>query len=303
MSGRRQRLVIAAVMTAVLAVALILWRSSREPVYQGKPLSYWSEQARHGDRPTALEAVRAGGPNAASFFLHELRRQNSVSVRLRRQIWPFLPKVVKPWIPEPPLKDQFLFVWTGRLLAVAGSEPHVLKGLNDVDPDVRLAATWAVQRLGSTRGSELVANRVASLLADPVPEVRVSAALALGTISSNRLEIVPVLMEGLTNQGLRQPVAANLRQSAPHVLSRLGTNVQTAAPELRNLLGRPVSVGRAPVSVALSRTAPETNAAVYRLVSQLQRVLRNPRSEDPWTCDAILNALAELGPGATAATT
>lgn len=140
-------------------------------------------------------------------------------------------------IARPPARDDFLFFWTSELLAISGSEATLLKALNDSNADVRLAAVWALKRMASSHRSN-IADRVEVLLKDRVAEVRVSAALTLGTIATNRVEIVPVLVDGLKDPSLREAVRENVKFGAPSVLARLGTNAQAAVPELRTRLRR-----------------------------------------------------------------
>ena len=301
----RQPAVILLSLVGLGAIAVIVTSvlRPREPVYQGQPLSYWSKQARlpDGDRQTALQAVRAAGPSAAPFLLRELRRQDSTIQRLRRQIWPLLPGPLQKHVTQPPARDDFLFFGTAELLSISGSEAHIFNALRDSNTDVRLAAVWALKRIGAAHRTEGVADRIAPLLSDRAAEVRVSAALTLGAITSNRVEIVPVLIEGLNDSSLRQSVAGNVKFGAPYALARLGPNAQAAIPEMRKLLDHPVAGARVPAAIALWRIAGDTDA-VTLLVQELEIAARNKRPEDPWICSTVLSAFAEIGSAAKAAT-
>jgi HEAT repeat protein len=69
----RRRLLLVGLAFAILLVTAFLIGHREEPVYQGKPLSYWvtrlGSDELHGARKDAVEAIRAIGPKAVPYLL------------------------------------------------------------------------------------------------------------------------------------------------------------------------------------------------------------------------------------------
>src|SRR6266566_3465443 len=76
---------------AILLAAAFLIGHREEPVYQGKPLSYWVTRLRsdgyHGAPKDAVAAIRAIGPRAAPFLLEWMPHRQP-----RLPAW-----VARPW--------------------------------------------------------------------------------------------------------------------------------------------------------------------------------------------------------------
>ena len=283
---------------AVLATLLL---RPHEPVYQGKPLSDWFQQSRtlEPNRHEGFRAIRAIGPKSVPFLLSELRKQNSLFQRAYRAAWPVLPAAVQKRIPQPRPRDDCLSLWISELLSASASDPQLVTALTDSDTDVRLAAIWALMHTPSSRHT-MVVQPIAELLKDAQADVRVSAALTLGQIASNRVEIVPVLIEGLQGRGLRSCVVENIKFITPDVLGRLGSKAQAAVPELRKLLKHPEVSARVTAAIALWQIERDTNSVLV-LTAELETVSKRGNPADLWAYDKALKALAEFGPISEAA--
>jgi hypothetical protein len=85
---------------AVLATSLTLLRPS-EPVYQGKPVTYWFERLTLPGVEPAQPALREIGPKAVPFLLREVDDQNALSRRIHRAIWWSTPGVLRRILPKP----------------------------------------------------------------------------------------------------------------------------------------------------------------------------------------------------------
>src|SRR2546422_11683113 len=96
MKSRWRIFLIAAAAATGLVLALALW-FPKEPVYQGKPVSFWIEELARTqpvriwetDRP-AKEALRTLGTNAVP-YLAKAMRSRSLFGETYGQLWPRLP--------------------------------------------------------------------------------------------------------------------------------------------------------------------------------------------------------------------
>ncbi len=168
----------------VAAVAGLLWwppREPREPVYDGKPLTYWldgttsptnipllvpssmASRQWYPSYPTPMHAgpgarwidqVRRDGSNAVPFLIRALRQDTSLGAATYREwLWPRLPLLLRQHLPSPsrsmnrPRTAAFLLSGMGKDAKPA--VPALIRELKkNSDDSVRIEAVWALWQLG-----------------------------------------------------------------------------------------------------------------------------------------------------------
>jgi HEAT repeat protein len=291
-------IILAVIVGAILVAALV---PSREPQYEGKPLSYWVDQLwtqpeRHTECNKAIQTI---GPQAVPFLIQQARRQDSPYERLSRFTWAKLPAVLQRRIPQPAPVSYDLHRKIGFVLGLIGQPalPQLVPALKDHNDGVRLVAVEAMGSIAPK--SDTVVRLVAKLLNDSNALTRVNAALALGVMKPNSVLAVPDLIRALRDSdvGPQPRMTVAVRANAARVLGEIGPEARGATPELRKLLNTGDSYTRQQAAVALWRIDHATNVVAV-LVAELQ-------SDDvfPDRRRAILSALGEMGPAAKAAST
>ena len=97
--------------------------------------------------------------------------------------------------------------------------PQIKQALLDADPDVRIAATWALVDYEETRAL----GQAAEMLRDPVPRVRASVARALGTAGS------AASLDALKNSVTDENEVTVVKRAA---IEGLGTSTENAAVDI-----------------------------------------------------------------------
>jgi len=233
--------VLAVVVLAVVAGGmgwLSLSFGPRDPVYKGKPLSYWLEgydspgaanyPPNHPNAPTyqeASEAVRALGTNAIPTLLRQLRRRDSKAKEafmnlLRRQHF------IKV---SPPSTTQYI-------------EP--LDGFQDVG----VGASNAVPQL------------VALFERDPSPVPQMSIPAILGDIGPAAEAAVPAMLRGMRHTN------AVVRNNAIYALRSIKAEPKLVVPELIKSLKDPDILVRAQAIRALQGFRTDAGTAVPALL-------------------------------------
>jgi len=183
-------------------------------------------------------------------------------------------------------------------------------------PPVRMAAAWALERLGA--GAEAALSRLLeSLRADPEPGVRAAVARSLGALEPAGAAAVPSLFGALgdPHEAVRHAAAQALSgvalsdediprleqalqngdvyvsASAAWRLGNLGERAGATVPALVRVLERPGT--HVVAFAALARIGPAAEAAVPALISELS----SPDGGRRWRA---AKGLGRIGPGAHA---
>ena len=199
-------------------------------------------------------------------------------------------------------------------LSVAGTAA-LADGLGAPEASVRMAAAWALERLGPGARSADPAL-LEGLRGDPEPGVRAAAARALGALEPAGAPVVPVLLEALDDpheavrhaaaRALSDPrlsdadiprLARALQSDDPYVvgfaawrLGNLGERARPAVPALVETLDQPGV--HAVTFAALARIGPGAADAVPALVEELS----SPDGGRRWRA---AKGLGRIGPGAS----
>ncbi len=253
----------------VLLVALAGWEifcalPPREPVYEGKPLSYWLKgydpiEGSEPGRQQTDEAVRQIGTNAIPLLLRMLREQDS-PLKLKLLALARRQHVVKINYVEASRRNiqaELTFEQLGP--TAAGAVPELIKiceieldqppGQNSIFRERIL-----IEALGSIgpRARTAVPLIVKALEFDSYP---VHPIAALGEIHAKPEIAVPALMKCL-----KKSVDSSLRLEAAVELGRFGKDAKPAVPMLIELWKETDPALKTAAADALKQIDPETAA-------------------------------------------
>jgi hypothetical protein len=249
-----------------LAVLLVIlaggstWQGlrEREPVYQGKRLSFWLESVYKAvgnqdgvDR--AEQAIRHIGTNALPALIEGLHARYTP-----------LKQTMVEWVQKQKLVHfSFKSAYQRRFEAILGYEalgplasaqvPSLMDTLtNDPSPDVRQDAAQALAAIGPE--ARLAASALFHAAKDTNNGVRNRAFIALGRIRPDPHLTVPVLVAGLDDPN---PTA---RGNAAIALGRYGPEARQAIPALIRMLSDPHQHVRDLATNSLKQIDPEAAA-------------------------------------------
>lgn len=227
------------IFAAALIASLALWAAfrPREPVYQGKPVSFWFKKYVFSFSPAreeALETIAEIGPDAVPYLARMLRKNDSALARAYRSLRPKLPTSAQRWLPQP-IEPKRLRADAARCLGRVGlsfTTPvgPLLKAAQYPDPEMRTEALDALLQIGP-RTDEIVAA-FASALEDRHTTVRDAALLGLWGVSNTLADksglklAIPALVAAL-----KDPIWQN-RMLAVRTLMNLGAEAKAAVPSL-----------------------------------------------------------------------
>ncbi|EEF57880.1 HEAT repeat domain-containing protein [Pedosphaera parvula] len=221
-----------------LAVALLAlggitwaWVRSREPVYQGKRLSYWLEQYEKGFKPgtpppLAEEAIRHIGTNALPVLFKMITARDSQAKKLAMH-------------------------WSAR--------QKVIKFHFETDSAMRRQALVGYSALGYTAEPQ-VPQLCLLLTNDSLPEVRMNAATVLGLIGGEARLAAPALLVTAKDTNFE------VRNNSLWALSRIYGNPDLVIPGLIEALDDPYALARQNAAIALGRYGPLATNAVPALL-------------------------------------
>ena len=253
----------------IFAAEPLLAPTSSEPVYKGKPISYWvaalepsqsvSAEAKQAE---AEEAIHTLGPDAIPSILRYrgATRQQRLDV-IRHAC---------------------------NILAPEG-DVKLLDACNDADASVRETALEVLPK--TTMPAAM--DDMMKLLTDPARPVRNAAVLALLRLAPDREETVSALVEALheKDSGTNTDGAQFSREDAALALAKLGPKAKAAIPELTSLLEDPNDRTRESAAVALWKI--ERNPIAIATLAECLEMAR-----DYQTCLRVMKTLAEIGPAA-----
>ena len=266
--GKRARVMLAVV--AVLAVALvgvIVWQAwpPNEPVYQGKPLSFWMKPKWMGSPgrsgmpvlkgDNADAAVRQAGTNAIPTLLRLLRARDSA---LKIKLMALAQK-------QHVIKIEFIPAegWNGAAVAgfsVLGTNgqnavPELIDIANqNISHESQLDALFALGNIGPPAKAAIPSLLCFVTNADS--DVRDIAMFALGRTHAEADRVVPVLINALSDP------ESGIRDRAAFELGRFGPEAKAAVPALVEYLNSAAEMYRPSATNALIKIDPEAAVKV-----------------------------------------
>jgi len=288
----------------------------KEPVAEGKTISFWLDQLTNQNQH-AEAAIATIGPQAIPFLLWKARHREQLRDNLYRNTWLRLPRFLKTRLPLPKVEDEDLNRRIALALARLGpaAAPMLIASLDDRNANVRQVAVWATT---GTPPAEAAVSHFVKLLKDPQSEVRFRTVVAIDQMRTGRLETIPALIEALKDNSIgshQGGTSTPICEVAARVLGEIGPKAQAAVPGLIELLKSPSNSTRREAAVALAQITRDPDVmvsvilelekapdAVVRLAHELDDAARNRNSGDPRTCQTILNAFGKMGRAARPAT-
>jgi HEAT repeat protein len=278
------------------ALLLLLWvamrRSAQEPVYAGKPLSYWAEHASATEFAQSYRAIRAIGSEGVPWLLGRVRFLHGMRQRIYAAVWPNLPLHLRRRL-APPLNVSAVEEKVTFALSLLESNgvPSLVTAFRDRKSSVRKVAVSAIGRMLLT--DQVVAQSVpelSKLLADPDESVRLAVVSTFGQMGARAKAAVPALIQVVSEPKpeVNQGSGRWFRVSAVRFLGLLGPEAKGAVPELRKLLAAPDRDLRRQAAIALWRIDHDTNMVAV-LTSELEEGGLTTHPD-------VLAALGEMGP-------
>jgi hypothetical protein len=237
----RKRGIFLIVMAVLLVVGAVVWLAPRnppEPVYDGRPLSYWLQgmsfagaSTNHPNYVEALDAMSAAGTNGTPTLLRLLRAKDSplklkfFSLLQRQHIFkvhfvpadvlnfeavmalerePFfkstLPDLIEIYDENISPASQRAILDMVMLLGPDAKDatPALLRGLTNRDYFVRNGAVNALRMVHAD--PKLAVPELIKSLQDPFPANRMDAAYALGSYRTNASAAVVPLLQMLNDK-------------------------------------------------------------------------------------------------------
>ncbi len=252
---------------ALLALLAGMWLYSPapEPVYQGKPLSYWlAGLAAKGDyngRSEEAAAVRAIGTNAIPTLLRMLHARDS-SLKIKFLTWSSkYPTLRGHFTDATTINARAYYGFSALRTDGAGAVPQLIKMLNENVSDYSKAlAAGSLACIGPPSRPAIPAL-LQAVRGSTNEGVHNSVFRALGRIHEYPNEVVPVLV-----QGLRDPFPLN-HEMAAVALGNFEGKAKSAIPALVAALNDPALQASDPqlfnnvhiqVEGAIRRIDPET---------------------------------------------
>lgn len=225
---RHRAIIVSAGFLLVIGITLVALRP-REPVYQGKPVSFWFKKYVFSFSPAreeALETIAEIGSDAVPYLARMLKKKDSPIARAYRALRPKLPLTASQFLPqpiEPERRRADALACLGRL---SRSFNTALEPLIEVlnDPETRIPA---IQTLPDIRSFGPLSERIAAALAaaaqNPSPSVRQAAIKAIfWVLRSPDLELdlrsaIPALMKAVddSDREIWIDAAVALREMGP----------------------------------------------------------------------------------------
>jgi HEAT repeat protein len=241
----------------ITGVVLFFLRPTREPVYQGKPLSVWlkgydlvkSNNATIVDVAVWRETdkiVQQAGTNAIPTLLRLLREEDSKKhnidvngqeasmgfVALRATAKPAIPSLMGIYERNPAARVDVLYCLSCIGPAAEEAVPWLLQKLPDTDSRVRSRAISALGEIHAQ--SDRVVPVLINYLSDSNSMVRVDAALALSSYKADAKPAVPALIDLLNDKdkGVKNSAAFALKRIDPEAAAKAGLKPTSQSPPI-----------------------------------------------------------------------
>ena len=288
----RRRILLLLALVAVVAVLVLFWpRGPKEPVYQGKRLTEWIQQAQWPTRrfPTqpereradaARQAIKAIGTNALPYLVSEFVRPES---KWRTSFNRWASK-------HPSIRFRFADFDT-RVLAAAN-------GLGILGRDAAPALPTLAEYLGDSRMGFTAAMAMGKAEDLAIPYFLKAIASGDSLAAENAGKVIANLMQMRDTEpaipGLIQMLQhtnESTRRVAAWTLGGLRSQTEAMVPALTTALSDPVAIVQFHAAHALARKGKHSLPAVPTL-------LRLMTNSDPQLALAASNAVAQIDPAA-----
>ena len=293
---RKPRLLIAVIVLGTIGVGLIVNdRLHREPVFQGRKVSYWVNQLnnRQDDvvREKAFEAIRELGPRAIPYLTTGPRpedtRLKSARESLYRIVKPYVSSEIRKKLPFRP--PGTITVGSGAALALGkmgpkarSAVPTLLKWLDDPDSAICNSAFIALLQIGADDDKiiTILLEKLKAASGFTRTMLLINPAGHYDEINPQAVAAIPLLIYGF------QSGDPYVRGRAASALGKFGTAAEKLKPELEIALGDPSLEVRTGAAIGL-----------WRFDGRLEPTLKilNEALQSKSTRGEAVAALAEIG--------
>jgi hypothetical protein len=299
--GRKPlRLLLIALTLLMVAAGLLLSLSRKlpdEPVYEGKPLGYWTARLYNStNRAASLKALRSIAPSAADYFFEVVRRTpDDTLLRSGYRSW-YLRRSpnIQHHLPVPPLDHTAeLRRVAGYLQAIANeASTSILKACSDPDRDVRFVAVQVVPYIRPV--AEEAVTCLGPLLVDPDAAVRGEAAVGLLRLrTDNKLRALPWIEQALKQSDDATPPA--FLTILCGLLEEIGPASADLAPMVSPLMNSDSVTLRTQAALTLWKISGNSDGVSYLI----DRLKQTPPLDVAFR--HLLSRLAAMGPAAAPA--
>jgi HEAT repeat protein len=267
--GKGRFVIQSALMAAALAGFAWLVLRPHEPMYHGKPLSYWLQDAYQrgayqieASNTTAEKAIHELGANSVPYLIRLASTRYDSAPRRLLEAFAREPNLATLHLPRQEYKLQ-MSIWGFRLLGPQAKDavPALIRLLTDKDGWTRMDAAACLARIGPEAESAvpalLAGLQATNINRQAYQNLRYWSLFALGEMGSRARSAVPQL-ETMTNdvaarlalikirQQPRQPFLEQLKDmSDPEtwrqtawLVGSLGTNAEPAIPLLLDVVAQ-----------------------------------------------------------------
>jgi len=245
----RKRVRIALAVLFVAVVSGIVWQvlQPREPVYQGKPLSFW---LIYGKPQESEDAVRQAGTNAIPTLLRMLRAKDS-ALKVKLMDLTSRQHIIKIHFTQALVLNIEAVHGFAALGAKAQSAvPAVIEILNQDGSSYH--SMYALSTIGPAAKEAIPA--LLKRLDDPTTEYEYAVFSTLRGIGAKSDEVVPVLIRQLASTNVAKQGRALAR------LSQFGSDAKSAVPKVLGFLDSPQLSLRWEATNCLKTIDPEAAA-------------------------------------------
>jgi HEAT repeat protein len=245
------------------ALAGLIWltfRGPSEPMYEGKPLSFWlegyiSNVRTETSQQQADHAMAAIGTNAIPTLLKMIRAEDSWKKRELME-WERVQSIFHFHF-HADREEHFMAFYGFKALGPIGKSavPELSKLLGDNRWDVRAYAAASLGEIGPA--SKPAIPQLLQLLNERFSPERYDAAISLGKIHAQPDIVVPALIMGLSGEGYE------IRMESIRAISEFGSDAKSAIPNLVPFLNDTDSSRRSAATNAIKLIDPENAAKIF----------------------------------------
>ncbi|MDB6125248.1 MAG: domain containing protein [Pedosphaera sp.] len=272
---KRFRILVVISIVAVLSVLAGLIIRSHEPVFHGKPESYWFTNITYNAASDEIKQWESFGPEGIRFLIRGLNKGNNPLERAYFNTWPKLPSFLRNQLPQP-VDATSIRMQSVDMLGRLKSDPkivvpalvHALKiEKRDSVRMIEIAFFEADILHGMEKERHELLPIFIGAMQSSSSGMRNNAALALRLYPDHADVVAPVLVKGLSDSdpGVCLVSAKSLNQIDPQALVKAG-----GVTTLANLLKSPDDQIAMRAARSLGEIGKEPDSAIPALLEMAQ---------------------------------
>ena len=228
---------VGSLLLTVAAVGVLWWSpwEPREPIYEGKPLTYWLSTDRR--TPESL----FGDSNAVPFLIEALKTDGWFGAAVyRKHVWPKLPASIQTHLPRPADNYQKIFV-AGIALERMGpvakpAIPALVRALTHGEPSVVRGVFPLLNQID--KGDKAVVAALTGLLKNKDPTVRETATSAFllfdpGAAVNGGVAPVTLVRSAYDDHDVRSAVGDAVASGDSRIIAAWGAALHATNTDIR----------------------------------------------------------------------